>query len=116
MTSLTTVIETQSYLAAAERLLSEVERAALVDMIATDPSSAGVVIPGTGGLRKMRIGLQGRGKRGGGRVIYWYHAPGYPAALLWIFAKNAVADLTKEQYRKLSGAIEGLVGEFGARR
>ena len=67
------MIEAESYLSAAKRLLTEAERAEVVDMIAVDPSSAGVVVPGTGGLRKMRIGLQGRGKSGGGRVIYWSH-------------------------------------------
>ena len=109
------VVETWSYLAQAERLLSEDERSALVDTIALNPE-AGVVIPGTGGLRKMRIALQGRGKRGGGRVIYWYHSPGYPAVLLWVLAKSAGEDLTKEQYRKLAGSIEGLIVDFGARR
>lgn len=94
--------------------MSEAEREAVVDMIAADPE-AGVVVKGTGGLRKMRIPLQGRGKRGGGRVIYWYHSPGHPAALLWVFAKNASADLTQAQYRKLSGAVAGLIEDYGGR-
>ena len=110
------MIEAESYLSAAKRLLTEAERAEVVDMIAADPSSAGVVVPGTGGLRKMRIGLQGRGKSGGGRVIYWYHSPGYPAALLWIFAKNSAADLTKDQYRKLAAGMVGMIEDFGVRR
>ena len=114
MTTLTVVIETDSYLARAIRLMSDKERRAVVDMVAGDPAG-GVVIPGTGGLRKMRIPLQGRGKRGGGRVIYWYHSPGYPAALLWVFAKNAADDLTKEQYRVLAGAMAGLLRDYGAR-
>jgi hypothetical protein len=73
MTSLVGVIETRPYLAEANRLMSEEERLAVVDMVAGDPE-AGAVVPGTGGLRKMRIRLEGRGKRGGGRVIYWYHS------------------------------------------
>ena len=109
------VVETPSYLAKAERLMSEDERIAVVDAIAIDPE-AGVVIPGTGGLRKMRIALQGRGKRGGGRVIYWYHSPGLPAVLLWAFAKNAATDLTKEQYRRLATVVEGLIEDFGGAR
>lgn len=115
MTSLLGVIETWAYLAQAERLLSEDERAAIVDAIAANPE-LGVMVPGTGGMRKMRIGLRGRGKRGGGRVIYWFHSPDYPAILLWVLAKSAAEDLTKEQYRKLAGAIEGLIEDFGARR
>jgi len=115
VTSLLGVIETQSYLAAAERVLSEEERVAVVDMIATNPE-AGVVIPGTRGLRKMRIAMKGRGKRGGGRVIYWYHSPDFPAALLWVLAKNAAADLTKDQYRRLANAIDGLIEDLGGKR
>lgn len=114
MPELTAVVETESYLSRAGRLMSEEERAAVVDMVASDPER-GVVAAGTGGLRKMRIPLQGRGKRGGGRVIYWYRSPGYPAALLWVFAKNAADDLTKAQYRMLAGAMDGLLRDYGAR-
>jgi len=114
MTELISVIETRAYLANAERLLSEEDRSA-VDVIASDPE-AGVVIPGTGGLRKLRIALPGRGKRGGGRVIYWYHSPGLPVLLLWMLAKSVAADLTKDQYRRLTQAAEGLAGNFGAKR
>ena len=80
--SLLSVVKTAAYLSKATRMMSETERAAVVDMIAAAPR-AGVLVPGTGGLRKLRIPLQGRGKRGGGRVIYWFHSEGYPAVLLW---------------------------------
>lgn len=115
MTDLISVIESRAYLTNAERLLSEEDRAAVVDMIAAGPE-AGVVIPGTGGLRKLRIALPGRGKRGGGRVIYWYHSPGLPIMLLWMLAKSSTADLTKDQYRKLTQAVDGLAEDFGAKR
>jgi len=49
-------------------------------------------------------------------VIYWYHSPGLPAVLLWLLAKNVAADLTKDQYRRLAQAMDGLPGDFGARR
>lgn len=70
MTTRMAVVETPLYLAKAER-------DHVVDIISENPE-AGVVIKGTGGLRKMRIALQGRGKRGGGRVIYWYHSTSSP--------------------------------------
>jgi putative transcriptional regulator len=66
MTKLLSVVETPAYLSKASKLLNENERAAVVDMIAAAPN-LGVVMRGTGGLRKMRIPLMGRGKRGGGR-------------------------------------------------
>jgi len=112
MTSLLSVIEAPSYLAQAERLLSEDERAVIVNTVAADPD-IGVVVPGTGGLRKMRIALKGRGKRGGGRVIYWFHSPGRPAVLLWLFAKNEAADLTKDQYRRLAASVEKVIEDRG---
>ena len=52
----------------------------------------------------MRIPLQGRGKRGGGRVVYWFHSTDYPAVLLLVFAKNKAADLTAEDRKRLVGA------------
>lgn len=58
------VVEAPSYLEDAERLLSEAERFAIVDNVAANPLQ-GVLIKGTGGLRKMRIGIGSRGKRGG---------------------------------------------------
>jgi hypothetical protein len=112
-THLVGVIETGPYLAEARRLMSEEERGAVVDMVAADPE-AGVVVPGTGGLRKMRIGLGGRGKRGGGRVIYWYHSEGCPVVLLFVFAKNQAEDLAPGRRRLLMRIAASLNEEFGS--
>ncbi len=79
---LTAVVETESYLSKAEKIMTRFELDAVIDTIAASPIS-GDIIKGTGGLRKMRIPLQERGKRGGGRVIYWFHNEGYPAVLMW---------------------------------
>jgi hypothetical protein len=73
--SLVTVVETPEFLAATRKLMEAGERALLVDYLALNPI-AGDLIPGTGGVRKLRWGLEGRGKRGGARVIYFYHNPG----------------------------------------
>ena len=99
----------------ASKLLNDHERAAVVDMVAAAPN-LGVVMRGTGGLRKMRIPLMGRGKRGGGRIIYWFHSDGFPAVLLWVFAKNEAADLTSEQRSRLAAAANALLTDFGGRR
>jgi hypothetical protein len=64
-----TVVETPSYLADADRLFSQTERAAVVDRLASDPT-CGVIIPGGGGIRKVRFGFGARGKRSGARIIY----------------------------------------------
>lgn len=115
MTTRITVVETSLYLSRAERMMSEAERDHVVDVISENPE-AGAVIKGTGGLRKMRIALQGRGKRGGGRIVYWFHSPDYPTVLMLAFAKNEADDLSSEQKKRLIAAIEGLYEDFGVRR
>jgi hypothetical protein len=109
------VIETGPYLAEAERLMSMEERAAVVDAIAADPGG-GVIVPGTGGLRKLRIPLGGRGKRGGGRLIYWYHSEGCPVVLLFVFAKNQAEDLAPGRRKMLMRIAASLDEEFGSGR
>lgn len=63
-----TVIEAPEFLDATKKLMAEEEREALLFFLAATPD-AGDVIPGTGGVRKLRWALEGRGKRGGARVI-----------------------------------------------
>ncbi len=69
------------FLAATRKLMDDEERAELVDYLAYNPT-AGLVVPGTGGVRKLRWGLEGRGKRGGARVIYFFHDKDMPLYLL----------------------------------
>ncbi len=57
---------------------------------------AGPAIPGGDGLRKVRIGLPGRGKRGGARVIY-YCVVGQRIFLVDIYAKNEKSDLSADE-------------------
>ncbi|CAA2102440.1 Toxin HigB-2 [Methylobacterium bullatum] len=102
--ALHTVIETDVYLRSAERVMTEAERAAVVDYFAANPH-AGNVIPGAGGLRKARIPLAGRGKRGGARVIS-YVVAARGVYLLLAYAKNNQSDLTPDQSRALARLIE----------
>lgn len=95
-----TVVETPAYLGDAERLFSPQERAAIVDLVATDPT-CGAVVPGAGGIRKVRVGFGGRGKRGGARVIYLFGGNDMPVFLLAVFAKNEKADLTARERNDL---------------
>jgi hypothetical protein len=60
----------------------------LKDFIARNPF-AGDVMPGTGGLRKLRWGRAGKGKRGGTRVIYYYYNETAPLYLFMAYAKAA---------------------------
>ena len=69
-----TVAETQAFARSAAKIWNEAELAELVDYVAHNPES-GDVIQGTGGVRKLRWGKVGSGKRGGARVIYFYYTP-----------------------------------------
>src|SRR5450631_116103 len=82
-----TVVETPSYLADAERLFSPEERLAVVDRLAADPT-CGVVIPGSGGIRKVRFGFGARGKSGGARIIYLFSGDRLPVFVLAVFART----------------------------
>ena len=63
---------------------------------------AGKVIPGGGGLRKLRRPLAGRGKSGGARVIYYYMSADGLIYLVYAYAKNARENLTPVQLRQLT--------------
>ena len=91
-----TVIEMPEFLAATDKLMSAAERMLLVDYLAYNPS-AGDLISGTGGVRKLRWALEGRGKRGGARVIYYYHSERLPLFLLSAYPKNEKANLSKAE-------------------
>jgi len=96
------------YARAADRLLTEQEQRAIEGHLLAVPE-AGAIISGTGGVRKLRFGIGGRGKRGGVRVIYYYRATVGRIYLIMVFAKNARTDLTmheKQELRRLVAAID----------
>ena len=78
---LLTVVETLEFIRVAADIFDDVERMRLIAYLAARPAS-GVVIPGAGGVRKLRWGLEGRGKRGGARVIYYFADWSMPVFLL----------------------------------
>jgi len=69
---------------------------------------AGDVIPGTGGLRKLRFGdeRRGKGKRGGLRVIYYWWNPGWQFWLFTVYDKDEMSDLSKAQRQFLKEMIK----------
>ena len=71
--------------------------------------TAGDLIEGTGGVRKLRWARDGRGKSGGVRVIYYFHSEAMPLYLLTMFAKNERANLSKAVRNALAGLVDLLV-------
>ncbi|MCH8104489.1 MAG: type II toxin-antitoxin system RelE/ParE family toxin [Proteobacteria bacterium] len=71
--------------------------------------NAGVLIQGTGGIRKLRWARSGGGKSGGVRVIYYFHNEELPLYLLALFGKNEKANISMEEKKLLSMAVIELV-------
>jgi len=63
---------------------------------------AGKVIPGSGGLRKIRWSAKGKGKRGGTRVIYYWAEAYGQILMLFIYSKSDLGDLTRSQIMLLN--------------
>ena len=106
-----TIAEVPEYIRRAEKLLTEDERRDVVDYLAAHPK-AGDIMEGTGGVRKLRWGRQGRGKSGGVRVIYYVHSDVMPLYLLTMFAKNERANLSKAERNELAGLVDTLVSAW----
>jgi hypothetical protein len=104
---LQSVAETRVFTEDMGAMLSEAERDAVIVDIATDPDG-GDLIPGGGGLRKRRIPLPGRGKRGGARVITLHLGERFPVYAVFVFAKNERADLSPPQKRALSRVADDI--------
>lgn len=77
----------------------------LQDVLIGNPDT-GDVIPGSGGLGKMRWRLAGRGKRGGVRVIYYRVMTAERIYMLYVYAKNEAEDLTRDQLKALRKIVE----------
>jgi hypothetical protein len=77
MAGLITIAEVPEFVRRAARLLSPEERMALLEYLAANPR-AGDLIPGAGGVRKLRWARGGRGKSAGVRAIYYLHGDAMP--------------------------------------
>jgi hypothetical protein len=106
-----TVVETPEFLSAARKIMADAERMLLVDYLAYNPT-AGDVIQGTGGVRKLRWALEGRGKSGGARVIYFYHDAGMPIFALAAYAKNDRSDLSQQDRSNFKQLTAALVSRY----
>ena len=100
-----TIIETAMFRRYAEQVWQDDEREAFITWLAADPL-VGDVIPGSGGVRKVRWRRQGRGKRGGVRVIY-YNTLGHGQVwLLIVYAKSKFDNLPVSLLRQLREELD----------
>ncbi len=110
-----TVVETPEFLTATRKLMDEDKRAIVVHYLAYNPT-VGDLIPGAGGVRKLRWRLEGRGKRGGARVIYFYHGAEMPLFALTAYAKNEREDLSQQDKNDFRRLTKLLVESYARRR
>lgn len=112
-----TIIEFPSFQRDADALLEPEDLDDLRTVLAWNPE-AGALVPGTGGVRKLRFGLRHRnmGKRGGARVIYYFHNPSIPLALLAIYAKGEKLDLSAAEKKQIRALVAEFVSAHKTRR
>ena len=96
----------------AESLPTEQQRMDLMTSIGTNPET-GDIMSGTGGVRKLRWAIEGKGKRGGARVIYYFHNESMPILLLTVFAKNVKDNLAPGERNQIKKLVSSLVAGYG---
>jgi len=101
-------VELPIFIRCADDLFSDEDLAELQNTLLENPD-AGDVIPGGAGLRKLRVPLPGRGKRGGARVIYYHWVSKEQCYLVFAYAKNVTANLSPDQLRRLAQAMQAVI-------
>jgi mRNA-degrading endonuclease RelE of RelBE toxin-antitoxin system len=99
------IIETPIFTRRVQELLSDEEYRQLQLAIASQPE-VGPILRGSGGIRKLRWSAQGRGRRGGVRVIYYWAVAQDQILMLFIYPKNEQDTLSQEQLRLLKSIVE----------
>jgi len=107
-----TVIELPEFVRRAKAIMSDDERAGMVDFLAANPE-AGMSLGG--GLRKVRIGREGGGKSGGYRTLYVFGGQHLPLFLVTVFAKNEKANLSKAELADVVRLSKMLIATYGDR-
>ena len=103
-----TFVETKLFTELVLDYLSDDEYAAMQQFLVVNPE-AGDVIPASGGVRKLRWGVAGRGKRGGLRVIYFLRRRNDEVWMLTLYPKNVADNIPAKVLRKIKEAIDAEV-------
>ena len=97
----------------ADGLLTDDQMITVENMLIADPHK-GNVISATGGARKVRVSLPGKGKSGGGRLIYVFIEVGSAIHFLLCYPKNVQGNLTEKQKKALRTIIEAIKEEYAS--
>jgi hypothetical protein len=99
-------VETKLFTRLVQEYLSDDEYSRLQQALAADPE-LGSVIAGSSGVRKMRWGVAGRGKRGGLRIIYFLRTRHGQIWMLTLYAKNVAENIPAHVLRQIKDEIDG---------
>lgn len=113
--ALPTVVETSTFARRSQKLLTVEEYDDLL-LYLSMYHQVGDEIPGTGGVRKLRYAVRGRGKSGGVRVIYYYFDEVNPVFALFLYGKNEQANLTPAEKKLAASLAAAMKAEAKARR
>jgi mRNA-degrading endonuclease RelE of RelBE toxin-antitoxin system len=100
-----TFIETKLFTRLVQDYLADDSYRRLQSSLASDPE-AGPLIPDSGGLRKFRWGISGRGKRGGLRIIYYVKMKQDEIWLLTLYPKNVAENIPSHVLRQIKQEID----------
>jgi hypothetical protein len=100
-------IEATAFTKYVYKYLSEIEYIGLQSFLLQQPES-GKVVPGSGGVRKIRWGMSGRGKSGGVRVIYYFKRQDDEIWLLTIYSKAEEENIPAHVLRQIAKEIENV--------
>ena len=99
-------VETKLFTRLVQEYLSDDEYSRLQQALLSDPEG-GAVIPGAGGVRKLRWGVAGRGKRGGIRVIYYLRTRQGQIWMLTLYPKNVAENISASILKRIKDEIDG---------
>ena len=99
------IVETSIFTKQVQKLLTDEEYRQLQSDLANRPD-IGAIIPKSGGLRKVRWGYRGQGKRSGVRVIYYWAVSQEHLLMLLMYPKNVQDNLSTNQLKVLKQIIE----------
>ena len=80
----------------------------MLQLYLMDRPDAGNIIKGSGGIRKLRWGMQGQGKRGGVRVIYYWITKDNQILFLTAYAKSKASDLSQNAIKTMREIVKDL--------
>ena len=101
-----TFVETRLFTQIVHDYFSDDEYAALQHALTANPT-AGDLIRGSGGVRKLRWGMSGRGKRGGVRIIYYLRSQHGEIWMLTLYAKNEAESIPAHVLKKIKEELDG---------